>query len=139
MGKWFGTIREKTAFHTDERIRLMNEIIPAMRVIKMYAWEKSFAKLVDIARRREVKWIRYRVILTSINEALYFISAKLIILICLITFVLMGYQLTAEAAFVTITLLESLRLNMTFFFPFAVASIAELVVSCNRLEVSVYI
>lgn len=134
MGKWFGTIREKTAIRTDERIRLMNEIIPAMRVIKMYAWENSFAKLVDVARRREVKWIRYRVILTSINESLYFISAKLIILICLLTLVLLGYQLTAEAAFVTITMLDSLRLNMTFFFPFAVASIAELVVSCDRLR-----
>lgn len=134
MGKWFGTIREETAIRTDERIRLMNEIIPAMRVIKMYAWEKSFAKLVDVARRREVKWIRYKVILTSINESLYFISAKLIILICLLTLVLLGYQLTAEAAFVTITMLDSLRLNMTFFFPFAVASIAELVVSCDRLR-----
>lgn len=134
MGKWFGTIREETAIRTDERIRLMNEIIPAMRVIKMYAWEKSFAKLVDLARRREVKWIRYRVILTSINESLYFISAKLIILICLLTLVGLGYQLTAEAAFVTITMLDSLRLNMTFFFPFAVASIAEMVVSCDRLR-----
>lgn len=134
MGKWFGTIREETAIRTDERIRLMNEIIPAMRVIKMYAWEKSFAKLVDAARRREVKWIRYKVILTSINESLYFISAKLIILICLLTLVLLGGQLSAEAAFVTITMLDSLRLNMTFFFPFAVASIAELVVSCDRLR-----
>lgn len=134
MGKWFGTIREETAMRTDERVRLMNEIIPAMRVIKMYAWENSFAKLVDIARRNEVKWIRYRVILTSINESLYFISAKLIILICLLTLVLLGYQLTAEAAFVTITMLDSLRLNMTFFFPFAVASIAELIVSCDRLR-----
>lgn len=134
MGKWFGTIREETATRTDERIRLMNEIVPAMRVIKMYAWEHSFAKLVDIARRHEVKWIRYRVILTSINESLYFISAKLIILICLITLVSLGYQLTAEAAFVTITMLDSLRLNMTFFFPFAVASIAEMIVSCQRLQ-----
>jgi len=134
MGRWFGKIREETAIRTDERIRLMNEIVPAMRVIKMYAWENSFAKLVDAARRREVKWIKYRVILTSINESLYFISAKLIILICLLTLVLSGYQLTAEAAFVTITMLDSLRLNMTFFFPFAVASIAELVVSCDRLR-----
>lgn len=133
MGKWFGTIREETAIRTDERIRLMNEIIPAMRVIKMYAWEKSFAKLVNAARCQEVKWIRYRVILTSINESLYFVSSKLIILICLLTLVLLGYELTAESAFVTITLLDSLRFNMTLFFPFAIASVAETIVSCNRL------
>lgn len=134
MGRWFGTIREETAVKTDERIRLMNEIVPAMRVIKMYAWEEPFAKLVDLARRREVKWIRYKVILTSINESLYFISAKLVILICILTLVLLGYQLTAEAAFVTITMLDSLRLNMTLFFPFAIASIAEIFVSCDRLK-----
>lgn len=134
MGKWFGNIREETAVRTDERIRLMNEIVPAMRVIKMYAWENSFSKLVDKARRDEIKWVRYRMILTSINESIYFSSAKIIILISLFTLVFTGKQLTAEAAFVTITMLDSLRLNMTFFFPFAVASIAELIVSCDRLR-----
>lgn len=134
MGQWFGRIREETAIRTDERIRLMNEIVPAMRVIKMYAWEKSFARLVDEARRREVRWIKYRAILTSINESIYFISTKLIVLISILTLVLSGYELTAEAAFVTITLLDSLRINMTFFLPFAIASIAEIIVSCDRLK-----
>lgn len=35
MGKMFSKIRAKTALLTDERVRLMNEFIPAMRVIKM--------------------------------------------------------------------------------------------------------
>jgi ATP-binding cassette subfamily C (CFTR/MRP) protein 4 len=34
MGRLFSNLRAKTAILTDERIRLMNEIIPAMRVIK---------------------------------------------------------------------------------------------------------
>jgi ATP-binding cassette subfamily C (CFTR/MRP) protein 4 len=34
MGRLFSGLRAKTAILTDERIRLMNEIIPAMRVIK---------------------------------------------------------------------------------------------------------
>lgn len=29
----------------------MNEIIHGIQVIKMYAWEKPFAKLISIARR----------------------------------------------------------------------------------------
>ena len=52
---WFGTqfskFRSESAFKTDERIRLMNEIIYGIEVIKMYAWEYSFAKMIQDARR----------------------------------------------------------------------------------------
>lgn len=38
---------------TDDRMKIMNEILAGIQVIKMYAWEKSFAKLVDQIR----KWV----------------------------------------------------------------------------------
>lgn len=139
MGNRFGVIREKTAEHTDERIRLMAEIISAMRVIKMYAWEKSFAKLVDEARKREISWIRYRAILSSINEAVYLISGKSIMLACLIASIFIvsnDNQLTPEAIFVTMALIDSYRLTMTYFFPTGVAYISEIMVTCDRLQVS---
>ena len=40
----------KSAYKTDERLRLVNEIINGIKVIKMYAWEKPFSYLVDKAR-----------------------------------------------------------------------------------------
>lgn len=36
----------------------MNEIIAAMQLIKMYAWEKSFAKLIGKVRKEEMDSIR---------------------------------------------------------------------------------
>ena len=51
MGKVFSKLRLETAKRTDERIRNMNEIISAMRVIKMYTWEKPFANLIAHCRR----------------------------------------------------------------------------------------
>ena len=41
----------KTAQNTDERVRNMSEILFGMRVIKLFAWEESFIKLINSCRR----------------------------------------------------------------------------------------
>ena len=50
MGKQFARLRVETAGKTDKRIRLMNEIINGMKVIKMYSWEMPFSKLMHNIR-----------------------------------------------------------------------------------------
>lgn len=51
VGKKAAQLRLKTAKRTDSRVTTMNEIILGMQVIKMYAWEKSFAVMVDKIRK----------------------------------------------------------------------------------------
>lgn len=43
--------RYKLVGHSDGRIRILNEIIQGIQTIKVYAWEKPFAKIVDQIRR----------------------------------------------------------------------------------------
>lgn len=49
-GKLASYLTLKFAYKTDERLRLTNEIISGVKVIKMYAWEKPFSYLIDKAR-----------------------------------------------------------------------------------------
>ena len=47
----FCLIRFNSALVTDKRVRIMNEVISGIRVIKMYAWENAFSKLISRLRR----------------------------------------------------------------------------------------
>lgn len=46
IGRKSAQLRMKNSIRTDFRVKIMNEILLGIQVIKMYAWEKSFAKMV---------------------------------------------------------------------------------------------
>ncbi|RWS23642.1 multidrug resistance-associated protein 4-like protein, partial [Leptotrombidium deliense] len=48
--KYINKYRFATAKLTDSRVKLMSEILNAMKVIKMYAWENSFAEKISKIR-----------------------------------------------------------------------------------------
>ena len=58
FSKKFSQLRSETAKKTDIRIRIMSEIIQGIKVIKMYAWENSFANLVEKSRKEEINLIQ---------------------------------------------------------------------------------
>ncbi|GJQ70582.1 hypothetical protein Trydic_g22981 [Trypoxylus dichotomus] len=54
LSKLQGNLRFKIAQRTDARVKLMSEITSGIQVIKMYAWEKPFQKIVQFARKLEI-------------------------------------------------------------------------------------
>lgn len=48
LGKLMANFRRKCVKITDRRVRMMNEILTCVKLIKMYAWEKSFAKAIGL-------------------------------------------------------------------------------------------
>lgn len=138
MANILSRFRSKSILLTDNRLRLMAEILPAMRVIKMYCWEKPFAMLVNLARRLEIIKIRHSMILRSINLAIFFVSNKLIAFVCFVWFLESSQQqLTAEIVFVSLSLIFQIRESMTFFFPMAVSFTVESYISLCRIEVRI--
>ena len=112
----------------------MGEVIPAMRVIKMYTWEIPFSRLVDAARRREISKIRRSAYLRAMNLSLFFVSAKIIAFIVFVVWVLQGGRLDAQTVFVCMNLMNQLRLAITLMVPNAISTLAEAKISMDRIR-----
>ncbi|KAH1001477.1 hypothetical protein HUJ04_005494 [Dendroctonus ponderosae] len=134
MGKKTSEYRLATALRTDERIRLMNEIIGGMQVIKMYTWEKPFAKLVEFTRRREIQQIKKISIIRGIMMSFNLFLNRSSIYICVVTYVLTGSILNAQYVYVLQSLYGVLRMSVTMFFPQGITQVAEANISVKRLK-----
>ncbi|XP_033100013.1 multidrug resistance-associated protein 4-like [Anneissia japonica] len=135
---WFGTLftkfRSKTAILTDERIRIMNEIIAGMRVIKMYAWEKPFSYLASECRRREIRKIRKTSLLRGSNLAFFYTATSLVSLATFVVYSLTGNTLTASKVYLVIPLYNVVRLSVVIFLPNCVMTLTESLVSLRRIK-----
>ncbi|CAG9863581.1 unnamed protein product [Phyllotreta striolata] len=134
IGKRISVLRLRTALRTDERVRLMNEILSGIQVIKMYAWEKPFAHLVAQARKREIQFIRNTSFLRGIFLSFIMYSTRMALFVSILVYVLSGYNITAEKVFVITSFYNVLRQTMTIFFPQGIAQVAEARISIKRLN-----
>ncbi|KAM9388323.1 ATP-binding cassette sub-family C member 4 [Phaethornis superciliosus] len=134
IGRLFSSLRSKTATLTDVRIRTMNEVISGMKIIKMYAWEKSFAELVNGLRRKEIAMVMKSSYLRGLNLASFFVASKITVFMTFMAYVLLGNVISASRVFVAVSLYSAVRLTVTLFFPSAVERVSEAVVSIRRIK-----
>nr|CAD7458628.1 unnamed protein product [Timema tahoe] len=134
LGKKTSDLRMRTAIRTDERVRLMNEIISGIQVIKMYTWEVPFNKLVELARKREIDCIRATSYIRGIILSFIMFTTRISIFLSILAYVLLGNNITAEKVFVLTSYYNILRQTMTVFFPQGITQVAEARVSVQRLQ-----
>ncbi|XP_014106731.1 PREDICTED: multidrug resistance-associated protein 4 isoform X2 [Pseudopodoces humilis] len=134
IGRLFSSLRSKTAALTDVRIRTMNEVISGMKIIKMYAWEKSFAELVNGLRRKEIAMVMKSSYLRGLNLASFFVASKITVFMTFMAYVLLGELISASKVFVAVSLYGAVRLTVTLFFPSAVERVSESVISIRRIK-----
>lgn len=119
----------------DQRIRLMNEIVNGIKVLKLYAWEHSFEKYVEQFRQKELKLLTG---MSYYNAAKYFIwtiAPFFVALVSFVTFVLVDEKnvLDAETAFVSLALFNILKFPMSVF-PVVITNLIQIVVSIKRIN-----
>ncbi|XP_041448153.1 probable multidrug resistance-associated protein lethal(2)03659 isoform X2 [Drosophila obscura] len=134
LGKKTSVLRLRTALRTDERVRMMNEIISGIQVIKMYAWELPFETMVAYARKKEINAIRHVSYIRGILLSFIIFLTRVSIFLSLVGYVLLGTFLTPEVAFLITAYYNILRTTMTVFFPQGISQMAETLVSIKRVE-----
>ncbi|XP_063236010.1 ATP-binding cassette sub-family C member 4-like isoform X2 [Bacillus rossius redtenbacheri] len=134
ISKLIADLREKIAVRTDERIRLMNEIISGVQVIKMYAWEKPFGHLVTISRKMEMKFVTKSSYLRAVNLAFMTFTERTALFCTILTYYLFGNVITSDQIFSLGQFLNVLNLTLAIFYPMALSLGAEARVSVTRIQ-----
>ncbi|XP_055381149.1 probable multidrug resistance-associated protein lethal(2)03659 [Condylostylus longicornis] len=126
--------RLSTAKRTDFRVKLMNEIIQGIQVIKMYAWEKSFAYIVGETRRKEIKAIRGTMKVYASLATTAMIS-KFSIFLTLISYIYLSDEaINAKKVFIISTIFFVLNDSLVHFWPMAITFCAEGYISAKRVK-----
>uniref|UniRef100_A0A7N8YFT5 ABC-type glutathione-S-conjugate transporter n=1 Tax=Mastacembelus armatus TaxID=205130 RepID=A0A7N8YFT5_9TELE len=118
----------------DGRIRLMNEILNGIKILKFYAWEKAFLEQVLGYREKELKALKKSQILYSISIASFNSSSFLIAFAMFGVYVMLDDRnvLDAQKVFVSMALINILKTPLSQL-PFAISTTMQAMVSLRRL------
>ncbi|XP_052544029.1 ATP-binding cassette sub-family C member 3 isoform X4 [Tympanuchus pallidicinctus] len=121
--------------YKDSRIKLMNEILGGIKVLKLYAWEPSFSEKVLNIRKNELRVLKKSAYLNSLSSFAWISSPFLVALTTFAVYVLVDEKntLDAEKAFVSLSLFNILKFPLTML-PQVISSIAQTSVSLKRIQ-----
>ncbi|VDM02841.1 unnamed protein product [Schistocephalus solidus] len=134
------TSKEKQLKQSDARIKLINELLNGIRVLKLYAWEPSFIREVNAVRNKELAYLRKYAYLDCCISFVFNCAPILVgtaprmCIVALCTFAAYIYSspenvLNAEKAFVSLSLFNILRFPL-FMFPNLLSNLVQ--ASCLR-------
>uniref|UniRef100_A0A803XV74 Multidrug resistance-associated protein 1 n=1 Tax=Meleagris gallopavo TaxID=9103 RepID=A0A803XV74_MELGA len=120
----------------DNRIKLMNEILNGIKVLKLYAWELAFREKVLEIRQKELKVLKKSAYLAAVGTFTWVCAPFLVALSTFAVYVKMDENniLDAQKAFVSLALFNILRFPLNIL-PMVISSIVEASVSLKRLRV----
>ncbi|KAG5195942.1 ATP-binding cassette sub-family C member 2 [Ovis aries] len=128
-------IQVKNMKNKDSRLKIMNEILSGIKILKYFAWEPSFQNQVHNLRKKELRnLLRFGQLQSAIMFLLY-LTPVLVSVITFSVYVLVDSSnvLDAQKAFTSITLFNILRFPMSML-PMLISSMLQASVSTERLE-----
>uniref|UniRef100_A0A8C7S1I0 Si:ch211-221f10.2 n=1 Tax=Oncorhynchus mykiss TaxID=8022 RepID=A0A8C7S1I0_ONCMY len=126
--------RKKCVLVTDQRVRLMNEILGCIKFIKMYCLENAFAQNIHTVRSEERRILERAGCVQSLTVG---VAPIVVVIASVCTFTLhmaLGFDLTAAQAFTVVAVFNSMTFALKVT-PLAVRALSEGSVAVNRFQV----
>lgn len=127
------TYRREKMKVTDARVKLMNEILGGIRIIKYYAWELAFRDKVTEIRKKELIILKQMAYVVAIGFSFVLMAVPIVQpILIFFTYVKLGNQLDAAKAFTTIALFNLMQFPFAFL-PMGLAQYSQSLVSTGRM------
>ena len=118
---------------TDDRMKLVNEMVSGIRIIKAYAWEAPFIKNLTDTRNKEIKFIRHHAYLFSLGVNAFFLQVPFVIQISALTaYYLLGGVMEPGVVFTALQLFGLFQ-TVLIQFPNGVNQLVTTIVALRRI------
>ncbi|XP_063601958.1 ATP-binding cassette sub-family C member 3-like [Penaeus indicus] len=119
----------------DQRVKMVSEIISGIKVLKLYAWEGSFASKVQEVRNEEIRLLKKVAVLKAFNSFIFNSSPCMVALASFTTYLLASPDnvLDAKKAFVSISLFDIMRLPIVML-PTSISQVIQAMVALKRVQ-----
>ncbi|RHY59030.1 hypothetical protein DYB34_010748 [Aphanomyces astaci] len=132
-GQRVGHLRQDILAVQAQRVKLTNEVLQGIRVVKLYAWEGSIQDQLKDIRLREISCLTKYHNLRIINNVLLMVAPVVSLACCLMVFVSQGRPLTMPVAFTALAYMNITR-QPCGVFSTSVIGFTEALASCRRLS-----
>ncbi|XP_064214629.1 probable multidrug resistance-associated protein lethal(2)03659 isoform X2 [Tribolium castaneum] len=134
VARKFSQVKQKLGPKTDHRIRLFNDIIRGIQVIKMCTWEQSFSNYISEVRRSETNQLSTANHFRFVCAVFKVYVSKISVFLCILGSVLTNTALTPQYVYALMTIYENLKTTATTRLPFALIRMTETKVTVQRIQ-----
>ncbi|XP_060081599.1 ATP-binding cassette sub-family C member 10-like [Ylistrum balloti] len=117
----------------DRRMKLMNEVLGGIKIIKFYTWEKHFRMVIDNLREAELQTMKQKQVLCAVIEYVWTLTPILMTLLTFSAYSMLGNTLTASKIFTCVAVFLKLMGSLDQL-PMAFNGVIEAVISLERVE-----
>lgn len=128
-----GKAREILVRLTDERVKLTNEVLQGIRVIKLCAWEGPVGEMIERVRKEEIVALAALLMIKVTAVVVLFLAPVLVSVVTFTVYFYIDDEPRLDRVFTALAFMNLIRLPMSAM-PNAVANVADYRIAMRRVN-----